>query len=152
MTCLDHGKTGNKGGYATCRYQGRYSSLHRKAFCERHNVGLDDIEGSVVRHTCDNPRCINADHLLLGTQADNMQDMGERGRHVSGLPYSDPHHTVNRRRGSEQTHSRWTEAIVLEMRGLYASGEYKQTELAVKYGCRQTDVSRIVRRKAWKHI
>lgn len=36
--------------------------------------------GMVVRHRCDNTRCINPDHLELGTQTQNMHDMIERGR------------------------------------------------------------------------
>jgi hypothetical protein len=36
--------------------------------------------GLVVRHKCDVPRCCNPDHLLLGTQADNLQDARDRGR------------------------------------------------------------------------
>lgn len=39
---------------------------------------LDDV----VRHTCDVRCCVNPDHLLVGTQADNMDDMNRRGRHV----------------------------------------------------------------------
>jgi hypothetical protein len=37
-------------------------------------------DGQVVRHRCDNVGCVRPSHLLLGTQADNLQDMRERGR------------------------------------------------------------------------
>lgn len=37
--------------------------------------------GPVLRHRCDNPPCINPAHLEPGTQADNVRDMAERGRH-----------------------------------------------------------------------
>jgi hypothetical protein len=37
-------------------------------------------EGMLVRHTCDNRPCINHDHLIAGTVADNSKDMLERGR------------------------------------------------------------------------
>lgn len=39
---------------------------------------------SVIRHSCDNSSCCNPDHLLPGTQADNMQDMVKRGRTAKG--------------------------------------------------------------------
>lgn len=38
-------------------------------------------EGMVIRHSCDNPSCVNPSHLLPGTQAQNVQDTVVRGRH-----------------------------------------------------------------------
>lgn len=41
-----------------------------------------DIRGKVVRHRCDNPPCFRYDHLVVGTQGDNLDDMRSRGRNV----------------------------------------------------------------------
>ena len=52
--------------------------LHRTVW-EAHNA--EPIpEGMVLRHTCDNPACCNPNHLVLGTQQDNVDDMHARGR------------------------------------------------------------------------
>ena len=53
--------------------------LHRLVW-EAHNA--EPIpDGMVVRHKCDNRECCNPFHLEIGTQAQNIQDMIERGRH-----------------------------------------------------------------------
>jgi hypothetical protein len=54
-------------------------------------------DGSDVRHDCDNPPCVNPDHLRTGTRSDNMQDCVQRGRNpqaakeccLQGHPYSE---------------------------------------------------------------
>ena len=144
--CIDHG--GKKPKYATCYWQGGYTMKHRKAYCVVNGLDIADIDGKVVRHKCDNPRCINPDHLEVGNHSDNMRDCVERGRHVNNL--SNFHHT-NRLRGEANTQAVLTDAIVLAMRSKWESG-WKQTEIARHYGVRQTDVSRIVNRKAWRHL
>lgn len=52
---------------------------HRAAFLDAHGY-----LPTVVRHKCDNPSCVNVDHLEGGTHADNSRDMVERGRSRRG--------------------------------------------------------------------
>ena len=52
--------------------------IHRLVW-EAHNA--EPIpEGMIIMHTCDNPRCVNPEHLQLGTMSDNTRDMWSKGR------------------------------------------------------------------------
>ena len=88
--CIDHGHTTSlsPAGYKQLRYQtnGGHRSLHRKVYAQHRDLSAIDIEGQVVRHTCDNTRCVNPEHLLIGTLADNNRDRAERGRSTKVHP------------------------------------------------------------------
>lgn len=59
----------------------------------------------VVMHLCDNPACINIDHLAVGSQGDNLRDMAAKGRHHNqrktecpkGHPYDETNTRINHR-------------------------------------------------------
>ena len=90
-------------------------------------------EGHVIRHKCDNPPCVNPNHLESGTQSENVWDMVHRGRHwrheaeqcLNGHPITDPAtYRIQKRsgRGDEKVclrcqrerHLRWREKKKLE--------------------------------------
>lgn len=64
-------------GYAKVSHDGGREWVHRWAY--RLHVGPIPA-GVEVRHTCDNPPCVRPAHLILGTHAENMNDMKVRGR------------------------------------------------------------------------
>ncbi len=64
-------------GYGKMRLRGRQMLSHRASFIL--NTG-EIPEGMLVCHTCDNPPCINPDHLFLGTNYDNTMDAVRKGR------------------------------------------------------------------------
>lgn len=65
-------------GYGHLKIRPRDWAAHRLAF----TVFVRSLnEGEFVLHKCDTPACVNPDHLFTGSQADNLADMGRKGRH-----------------------------------------------------------------------
>lgn len=78
--------SGAKGyeGHGTLKTNGVITYVHRIVY--EHFNGV--LEGStVVRHRCDNPPCVRPEHLLQGTQGDNMRDRDTRGRTPQGVQH-----------------------------------------------------------------
>lgn len=80
-SCVDHGLAGNRKGYASVRLAGgAYSSRHRVALEGR--LGRPLRPGAQALHNCDNPRCVNPEHLYEGSAKDNMADRDRRGHNA----------------------------------------------------------------------
>jgi len=98
-----------------------------------YNQSNGDIPaGEVVRHTCNNATCINPNHLITGTQAENMNDLA-----ISGIL-----------KGERNVQSRITEEDVIFIR----TSDLSIKELMLKFGLKQTQLYSIRNYKAWKHV
>lgn len=93
-------------------------------------------DGLFVLHECDNPPCVNPDHLFLGTQADNVADMISKGRQSSPEQRSNP--------GEENGMAKVTDGQRDEMVRLRSLG-WLRKDLAIKYGLTDGQVGRLCR-------
>ena len=80
--CIEHTVYRDKHGYGRIHRKGQDPMLHRQVWVDAHGpIPM----GMVIRHKCDNPACVNIEHLEIGTQQDNVRDRDERGRTATGL-------------------------------------------------------------------
>lgn len=119
MASSGYGKIGCGG------HSGRTLSAHRAAWEIAHGEIPDRLQ---VLHSCDNKKCVNPQHLFLGTQSDNILDCIRKGRAVRKLTNED----------------------VLQIRRSYLP-RMSQC-LADQFRVCASTVQRIVQRKSWKHI
>ena len=137
--CIDHGRRGTLNEYAQVVHEGVMLYRHRLAYCEANDVTLPAIKGKVVRHTCDNPRCINPEHLLIGTPQDNSTDMTRRGRQAKGVAHP---------------RAKLTEADVQFIRKHYkpCCKTYGGSVLAKRFKVSPSIISGVVKRLGWQHL
>jgi len=105
---------------------------HRFIYEHTHGELPDDI---FVCHNCDNPACVNVDHLFPGTAGDNNRDRHSKGRSGWAPKEDNGNHKL-------------TLDEVREIRAKYVAGTL-QRDLADAYGVHQTAISSIVRGATW---
>ena len=94
--------------------------------------------GSVVRHTCDTPLCVNPEHLICGTQADNLQDAFARGR-------------LNNQ-GEQHGNAKLTEENIFEILHLLKTTTLSQRVIGERFSVGQDQISRIKNGKRWGYV
>jgi hypothetical protein len=116
----------------------RGTGAHRVAWA----LSFGDPGESWVLHRCDNPPCVNPEHLFLGTAQDNTDDCVSKGRlHPGpGFPAGVDHHRA-----------KLTDDIVRHIRARITAGEV-QKHVALELGIPSVTVNHIVRRRTWRHI
>lgn len=92
-----------------------------------------------VCHRCDNRCCVNPEHLFLGSQADNLDDMWRKGRASSSAQ--------RRTYGNRKL----TEEDVAQIDRLRSQG-LTQQQIADRFGLHQTAISKVLRRASWSHL
>lgn len=120
-----------KHGYGQMWFRGKPDRAHRVSY-EIHKGPIP--EGLLIRHTCDNKVCVNPNHLITGTNADNVRDAVERGLVPTG---------------SDNGNSKLTWPQVREIRDRCSRGE-KQKDIALLFGVSTSTISWIATGQQWK--
>ena len=125
-------------GYGVMKIEKKMYKAHRLVYeLFIGSIPKDPINyhGTLVMHKCDNPSCVNPDHLFLGTAADNAHDRDMKGR-------------TARQKGSIHGGSKLTESQVIAIR----KDPRIAKEISKDYGVSRQQITGIKLRKAWKHI
>jgi hypothetical protein len=132
-------------GYGLVRIGGSHGDGRRR-MSAAHRVAWMLTAGPIppklcVLHRCDNPPCVRPDHLFLGTQRDNTQDMIRKGRLVLARR--------NPLRGEQCPWTKLCRSQVTWIRRL--SSQLSQDDIAWLAKIHQTHVSGILSGRAWRH-
>ena len=135
----------NPDGYGYFGIRRKTVRAHRFAW-ERANGPIP--KGMFVCHSCDNPSCVNTEHLFLGTQKENMADAKKKGRTASGDRQGSRKHPETRPRGEDHCRCKFTKEQVLFIR----TSSISQKKLAKKFGVSKGAIEHIKNYDTWKHV
>ena len=107
-------------------------------------------DGLCVCHKCDNPPCVNPDHLFLGTMKDDIQDAIKKGRFHQNNQGFKKGHDLNK--GEKHYNAKLTKEQVKDIRRKYVPWKYTQEKLAKEYNVSQSRISEILSNKYWKFV
>lgn len=120
-------------GYGQFTLNGKNHRAHRVSY-QNYNGDVGDKQ---VLHSCDNPRCVNPEHLYLGTNQENRTESYDKGRGNTG---------------SKNGNAVLDEQKVSEIRRLWRTGDYTKAELSRKFKISPSVMGGLVKGKGWAHV
>lgn len=123
-------------GYGQIKVDGRPERTHRLSWTIHFGPIPDGLD---VLHTCDNPPCVRPDHLFLGTDGDNAQDMASKGRQRYAWPLA-------------SHRAKLTVEQVMEIRDRYRAGGISTRQLAREYNVHYTSIIRLLNKSHFPKI
>lgn len=133
--CIEFIGSTSKRGYGRLTVLGGPRLVHRLAY----ELKFGDIpRDKHVLHKCDNPICFNTEHLYLGTDQDNSNDMMLRGRSVKAG-------------GEDNGSSKLTDEQVRQIR-IECSKGWSRRSIAKIYGVRHPIINGIISGRLWSHV
>lgn len=138
-SCWEWTASRNKTNYGYFRIHPKTFLAHRISYL----IYIGSPDGLMVCHKCDNPPCVNPNHLFLGTNKDNMIDMAKKKRctfQKNPMPGTKhPSHKIN-------------DGIVKSIRNEFDNSYGCITRLSNKYNISRKLVYNLIKRKSWSHI
>lgn len=133
--CMEWQRARSRFGYGMVWHRGKAISANRLALI--FTIGEPETK-SVAMHLCDNPPCINPDHLRWGTHSENSKDMVAKGRQV-----------LNGKSGTEHHNAKLNLDAVAFIRKAYGA-DYSQKYLAKLFGVGETTIGNVLKNRIWK--
>lgn len=134
---LNGGRPGYQYGKLSVRQ--KWYGAHRISYFIAHGELPDNL---LVCHHCDNPLCVNPDHLFLGTSSDNTKDMLNKGRAGYSFHF---------RRGEEHFKAKLTNHDIPVIRKRIANGE-RCADIAESFNVSRVTIWRIGKGLTWKTV
>ena len=135
-------------GYGMYQVKGLAKRVHR--FVYKELVGPIP-EGLLVCHKCDNPACVNPDHLFLGTPAENSADMVRKQRQARGDRNGLRANPKSVLRGQDSPAAKLTDEDVRAIRKLAKPG-IARWKVGARFNISAGTVNDILHGRTWKHV
>lgn len=147
--CWRWGGSTNTKGYGRIKINGQDILAHRLAW----TLHKGEIpSGMLICHKCDNPVCVNPDHLFIGTQRDNIRDAAAKGRIASGERHGMNTRPDRRSFGSANGQSKLSENSVAFIKTAHKNRSVSNRQLARQFGVSESLICMINRGIRWRHI